>query len=228
MVLVSGGLDSATTLALANEAGFETYALTFRYGQKHCAEIDAACAVVDSIGAHRHEILDIDAYRLGRVLLASDESVPKNRTAAEIESGIPGTYVPARNTIFLSHALAWAEMIGANDIFIGVTAVDYSGYPDCRPEYIEAFQAMARLATKRGVEGQALTVHAPLIQMCKEEIIRTGTGLGVDYGITSTCYDPDAEGNACGACDACLLRARGFMRAGVPDPTRYSTLDGRS
>jgi len=209
-VLLSGGLDSATTLAIAQSDGFDCYVLSFRYGQRHAAELDAARRVAKSLGAAKHVILDIDLREFGGSALTDDIAVPKDRTP---DSSIPVTYVPARNTIFLSFALAWAEVLGAQDIFIGVNALDYSGYPDCRPEYIAAFQQLADLATKAGVEGSRLRIHAPLIRMTKAEIIRKGTELGVDFGLTLSCYDPSPAGKPCGHCDACQLRAKGFAEA---------------
>ena len=217
VVLLSGGLDSATTLAIAKTEGFEPYALSFRYGQRHAVELNAAREVGAQIGAVEHKIADIDLRSFGGSALTADIPVPT--TPSE---GIPVTYVPARNTIFLSFALAWCEVLGAADIFIGVNAVDYSGYPDCRPEFIRAFEALANLATKAGVEdGAKFTVHAPLIAMSKAAIIRRGLALGVDYGLTRSCYAPDAEGSACGTCDSCRIRLAGFAEVGTPDPARY-------
>jgi len=225
--LLSGGLDSTTTLAVAKSRGFDVYALTFRYGQRHEAEIRAARQIAQRLRVAEHLVVDIDLRCFGGSALTSDLAVPKDRPLEELSSGIPVTYVPARNTIFLSFALAWAEVLGAWDLFVGVNAVDYSGYPDCRPEYIEAFERMANLATKAGVEGgQKLRIHAPLIRLSKAEIIRTGLALGVDYALTSTCYDPSADGAACGHCDACLLRLRGFAELGLRDPARYQTPAG--
>jgi len=223
VVLLSGGLDSATVLAIARDQGFTPCALSFRYGQRHSAELLAAERVAAALGAARHVIVDIDLRVFGGSALTSDLAVPKHESVRDIDaSSIPVTYVPARNTIFLSFALAYAEVIGSTDIFIGVTAVDYSGYPDCRPEYIEAYSAMANLATRAGVEGTGrLTIHAPLIAMSKADIIRAGIGLGVDYGQTSSCYDPDEQGRACGRCDTCLLRLKGFAEAGLTDPAAY-------
>jgi 7-cyano-7-deazaguanine synthase len=223
VVLVSGGLDSATTLALARAEGFAPHALTFRYGQRHDAELRSARAVATALGAVEHREITVDLGQLGGSALTADIPVPKHASAAEIGTGIPVTYVPARNTIFLSFALAWCEVLGASHIFIGVNALDYSGYPDCRPEFIAAFQHMARLGTRAGVEGRPITIHAPLISLSKGEIIRRGLELGVDYGLTHSCYDPAPDGTACGACDACLLRLKGFQEAGVPDPVRYRT-----
>jgi len=226
VVLLSGGLDSSTTLAMAKHQGFEPYALTFRYGQKHEIEIEAARRVAEHLGVAQHIIAEIDLRLFGGSALTDDLEIPKSRKMDEISRGIPITYVPARNTIFLSFALAWAEVLKANDIFIGVNAVDYSGYPDCRPEYIEAYQKMANLATKAGVSGeQKLTIHTPLIYMTKADIIKTGVNLGVDYSLTNTCYDPSPQGLACGQCDACTLRLRGFSEAGLKDPVEYIGLD---
>jgi 7-cyano-7-deazaguanine synthase len=221
VVLLSGGVDSTTTLAVARQRGFETYALTFRYGQRHAAEVEAARRVAKALGVVRHEVLAIDLRAFGGSALTDDIAVPKDRLVGDIGSGIPVTYVPARNTIFLSYALAWAEVLGARDIFIGVSEVDYSGYPDCRPEYIGAYERMANLATKAGVEGHKLKIHTPLIHLTKAEIVAEGTALGVDFSLTLSCYDPTPDGAACGRCDACLLRRRGFEQAGVADPTRY-------
>jgi len=222
VVLLSGGLDSATTLAIAKQRGFAAHALSFDYGQRHRIELNCASQVATRLGAIRHEILPIDLRRFGGSALTGDLAVPKDRQMDEMNQGIPVTYVPARNTIFLSFALAWAEVLQASDIFIGVNALDYSGYPDCRPEYIAAFQAMANLATKAGVEGrQQLTIHAPLIHCTKAEIIRRGLSLGVDFALTTSCYDPAEHGAACGHCDACLLRLKGFVEAGVRDPRPY-------
>jgi 7-cyano-7-deazaguanine synthase len=219
VVLLSGGLDSATTLAIAAAAGFETYALSFRYGQRHQLELQSAARVAKALDAVEHVIVDIDLRRFGGSALTGDIDVPKGRTLAEMGKGIPVTYVPARNTVFLSFALAWAEVLGSSDVFIGVNALDYSGYPDCRPEYIDAYERMANLATRAGVERrQRLRVHAPLIRLTKADIIRKGIDLGVDYRLTSSCYDPDGEGRPCGRCDSCLLRAKGFAEAGIPDP----------
>lgn len=218
-MLLSGGVDSTTTLAMARADGFEPYALTFRYGQRHAAEIEAARNVARAIGVADHIVLEIDLTGFGGSALTGDLPVPKGRSPSEISDGIPATYVPARNTIFLSFALAWAEVLGASDIFIGVNALDYSGYPDCRPEFIQAYQRMADLATKAGVEGrQRLTIHTPLIGLTKKEIIQQGLALGVDYALTRSCYDPGPDGEACGECDACRLRIKGFADAGVPDP----------
>jgi 7-cyano-7-deazaguanine synthase len=222
VVLLSGGLDSTTTLAIAIAAGFEPHTLTFRYGQRHAVEVEAARRVARRFGVSQHMIVPIDLRQFGGSALTADMEVPKGRNLEEIGTGIPVTYVPARNTIFLSYALAFAEVLGASDIFLGVNALDYSGYPDCRPEYVEAFQRMANLATKAGVEGRMqLTIHTPLIQLSKAEIIRKGLELGVDYAETLTCYDPSPAGEACGACDACLLRIKGFTENGLDDPAPY-------
>lgn len=222
VVLFSGGLDSTTALAYASREGFDAYALSFRYGQRHAWELEAAQRIARMMHVAAHRIIEIDLRAFGGSALTADIPVPKGRKPGEMAAGIPVTYVPARNTIFLSFALAWAETLGASDIFLGVNALDYSGYPDCRPEYIVAFQHMADLATKAGVEGrQKLTIHTPLIHLTKAEIIRLGLSLSVDYGPTSSCYDPSDEGLACGECDACLLRKKGFAEAGAPDPTRY-------
>ena len=221
-MLVSGGIDSATTLALAAKEGFEIYALSFDYGQRHSHELEAARRVVKHLGAAQHTIIQIDLRSLGGSALTSDIDVPKARDLARMSSEIPVTYVPARNTIFLSFALGWCEILGAEDIFIGANAIDYSGYPDCRPEYLAEFERLAQVATREGTEGRAhYRIHAPLIRMTKAEIIRAGTAAGVDFSLTHSCYDPSAEGLACGACDACLLRRKGFLEAGLPDPTRY-------
>ena len=221
VVLLSGGLDSATVLAEAAASGFEPYALTVEYGQRHQAEIDAARRVAESLGVAKHVTTALDLRTFGGSALTDDIDVPKDTPPSEIGKDIPATYVPARNTIFLSLALAWAETLDANDIFIGVNALDYSGYPDCRPEFIEAFEKLAAVATKAGVTGSPIQIHTPLIQMTKREIIARGIALGVDYGLTLSCYDPTADGAACGRCDACALRRKGFEEAGVPDPTRY-------
>jgi len=218
VVLLSGGLDSTTTLAIARQQGYETYAITFRYGQRHGAEVAAAERVAARLNVARHITIDIDLRLFGGSALTGDIPVPKGRAGGEIPHDIPVTYVPARNTIFLSLALAWAETLGARDIFIGVNALDYSGYPDCRPEYIEAFGKMANLATKAGVNGAPFAIHAPLINMTKAEIIRKGRELGVDFSMTSTCYDPLPDGRPCGQCDACILRQKGFAESGFEDP----------
>ena len=219
VVLLSGGLDSTTVLAIARSQGFTPYALSFRYGQRHIQELKAAEAVVAAQGAPKHVVAQIDLREFGGSALTADIAVPKGRSTSDMSHGIPITYVPARNTVFLSFALAWAETLGASDIFIGVNALDYSGYPDCRPEYIAAYETMANLATKAGVEGtQKLKIHTPLISLTKAQIVKEGLRLGVDYGLTSSCYDPGEDGRPCGACDSCLLRAKGFAEAGVPDP----------
>jgi len=221
VVLLSGGLDSATVLAIARSEGFEVIALSFRYGQRHDVEIIAAQAMARSAGVLRHVIVDIDLRVFGASALTSEIAVPKGRSPNEISHGIPITYVPARNTIFLSYAVALAEVSMADNIYLGVNALDYSGYPDCRPEYIEAFEQMANLATKAGVEGRHLTIHTPLMHQTKGEIITRGTKLGVDHSATLSCYDPDVDGASCGLCDSCQLRLRGFLEAGMTDPVRY-------
>lgn len=221
VVLVSGGLDSATTLAIARQQGFDCHTIAFDYGQRHRCELAAAERVSIQLGASRHIVVPIDLRAFGGSALTSDSSVPKNRTDHEMQAGIPITYVPARNTVFLALGMAWAETLDATDLFIGVNAVDYSGYPDCRPEFVQAFTALANLATKSGVEGRPWTVHAPLISLTKADIIRQGTALGVDYGLTHSCYDPDAAGRACGRCDSCQLRLKGFADAGLVDPVCY-------
>ena len=221
-MLLSGGLDSTTVLAVAHSEGYEVHALTFRYGQRHEAEIEAARRIAALSDVAEHVVAEIDLRAFGGSALTDDVAVPKGRSLEEMSEGIPVTYVPARNTIFLSFALAWAEVLGASDIFIGVNALDYSGYPDCRPEYIEAFQRMADLATKAGVEGsQKLVIHTPLINLSKAQIVRKGIDLGVDYSLTLTCYDPAEDSAACGQCDACLLRLKGFAENGMSDPARY-------
>lgn len=222
VVLLSGGLDSTTVLAIALSRGFTPFALSFRYGQRHVVELAAAQRVAEAQGVERHVVADIDLRVFGGSALTADIDVPKHGTVDELDGEeIPSTYVPARNTIFLSFALAYAETVGAEDIFLGVNALDYSGYPDCRPEYIAAFQAMANLATKAGVGGSGLTIHTPLIEMTKADIVRTGVDLGVDYGLTSSCYDPNSAGQPCGRCDSCLLRLKGFDEAGLSDPLVY-------
>lgn len=222
VVLVSGGIDSATTLALAKRDGFEVYALSFDYGQRHRFELDAARRVVEHLGVRRHVIEKIDLRIFGGSALTADFQVPKHRDLARGSSEIPITYVPARNTIFLSFALAWCEVLEAQDIFIGAHALDYSGYPDCRPAFLEQFEKLANVATKAGADGRAkYRIHAPLLDRTKAEIIRTGIELGVDFSLTHSCYDPTPEGLSCGACDSCALRRRGFLEAGIPDPTLY-------
>ncbi len=217
MVLLSGGLDSATTLALAQAEKIVCHALTFDYGQRHRVELDAAKRVAHTLGVADHRVVPLDlSWMGGSALTDRSMAVPTSSS-----TGIPVTYVPARNTVFLSIALGWAEVLGAHDIYIGVNAVDYSGYPDCRPEYLQAFERLANLGTRAGVEGRGFRIHAPLVSHRKAEIIRTGVRLGVDYGLTLSCYDPDTEGRACGQCDSCRFRAQGFAEAGVPDPTRY-------
>ena len=218
VVLLSGGLDSATTLAIARAEGFRCHAMSFRYGQRHAVELEAAAAVAEQLGAAEHRVVEIDLAAFGGSAL-TDETIDVPETPGE---GIPVTYVPARNTIFLSYALAWAEVLEAGSIFVGVNAVDYSGYPDCRPEYIAAWEAMANLATKRGVEGHHLAVRTPLLDWSKAEIVKKGSELGVDYALTVSCYQPDDRGRACATCDSCRFRARGFAAAGLDDPTRYA------
>lgn len=218
VVLLSGGLDSTTTLAVAKRDGFAPHAMTFRYGQRHAREVEAARAIARASGVVQHVVVDIDLRVFGGSALTSDIDVPKDRSSMD---GVPVTYVPARNTIFLSYALAWAEVLDAHDIYLGVNAVDYSGYPDCRPEYIEAYERMANLATRAGVEGRGVRIRAPLIQLSKADIIRLGSSLGVDYALTASCYDPDDDGTACAHCDACILRLRGFAEVGLQDPIRY-------
>jgi 7-cyano-7-deazaguanine synthase len=223
VVLLSGGLDSSTTFAIAQRDGFACYALSFDYGQRHQVELDAARRIASALGALRHEIIAFDLRRFGGSALTDDIAVPRDRGPQEMVAGIPVTYVPARNTIFLSFALAWAETLTASDIFVGVNALDYSGYPDCRPEYVEAFQRMADLATRAGVEGtQRLTIHTPLIAMTKAEIVRTAVTLRVPLALTWSCYEPEPDGAACGRCDSCLLRRRGFAEAGASDPLPYA------
>ena len=221
VVLVSGGLDSTTCLAMAREKGFDLYALTFNYGQRHDHELNSAKMVVDFFNIQNHSIIDIDLAQFGGSALTDQIDVPKKRDLSDMAE-IPVTYVPARNTVFLSLALAWAEVLGSFDIFIGVNALDYSGYPDCRPEYISSFEKTANLATKAGVSGSSFRIHTPLIDLTKSEIVKVGMDLGVDYSLTSSCYDPDQDGNPCGLCDACYLRLKGFKEAGVIDPLNYS------
>ena len=222
VVLSSGGLDSTTVMALARSEGFALYSLSFRYGQRHALELEAAQRVARDLGAKEHLLINVDLGKIGGSALTEKREVPKGREEWAMTAEIPVTYVPARNTIFLSYALAWAEVLEAADIFIGVNALDYSGYPDCRPEYIEAFESMANLATKAGVEGKIkFRVQAPLIRLTKAEIIRKGLALGVDYSLTHSCYDPAPDGRACGQCDSCLLRKKGFREVGIPDPASY-------
>jgi 7-cyano-7-deazaguanine synthase len=221
VVLLSGGMDSTTVAAIAQREGFEVHALSVRYGQRHAVELDAASRVAERLGIRDHVVIDLDLRAFGGSALTADQPVPKDTPMAEIGVGIPATYVPARNTIFLSLALAWAETLGAHDIYLGANALDYSGYPDCRPEYLGAFARMADLATRAGVEGARLTIHTPLLRLTKAQIVALGTELGLDYGITSTCYDPGPDGAACGRCEACLLRLKGFEEAGRQDPARY-------
>lgn len=220
VVLLSGGLDSATAMAMAVDEGFEAYAMSFNYGQRHAVELECAAAQAHA-AAREFKVVEIDLRAFGGSALTDEIDVPKHDSVEELSSEIPVTYVPARNTVFLSYALAWAEVLGANDIFIGVNALDYSGYPDCRPEFIEAFERMANLATVAGIQGQKLTIHTPLINMTKAEIIRRGLELGVDYAKTTSCYDPAPDGRACGHCDSCLLRLKGFSEVGETDPRRY-------
>jgi len=222
VVLLSGGIDSSTALAIARKEGFEPYVMSFNYGQRHVREIESARKIAESMHVSRMIVLDLDLRKIGGSALTDEFMVPKNRPEQEIAQGIPVTYVPARNTIFLSYALGWAEVLGSHDIFIGVNALDYSGYPDCRPEFIQAFQNVANLATKDGVEGRYFTIHTPLIHMTKAEIIKTGKALGVDFSLTHSCYDPSPDGRACGSCDSCLIRRKGFREAGIPDPAHYA------
>ncbi len=222
VVLLSGGIDSSTILAVAKDSGYEMYAISFRYGQRHHFEIDAAKKIAGKMGVKEHLILDIDLSSFGGSALTDDIPVPKREKVEDIGEEIPVTYVPARNIIFLSLALGWAEVLGASDIFIGVNVVDYSGYPDCREEFIKAFEKAADLGTRNGVEGKRINIHTPLISLTKAEIIKRGLKLEVDYSLTHSCYDPDEEGRACGKCDSCLIRKKGFKEAGVEDPTVYS------
>jgi len=223
VVLLSGGLDSATCLAVARAEGFACHALSFDYGQRHAPELEAARRVARALGAVDHKLVRLDLRAFGGSALTDDIDVPHPGSVEEIGREIPVTYVPARNTIFLSFGLAWAEVLGAADLFIGANALDYSGYPDCRPEFLEAFERVANLGTKAGAEGRRFRIHAPLLRMTKAQIIRRGAELGVDYALTLSCYDPDPQGRACGRCDSCLLRKKGFAEAGVPDPTPYRT-----
>jgi 7-cyano-7-deazaguanine synthase len=228
VVLLSGGLDSATVLAIARADGFAPYALTVAYGQRHAIEIEAARRVAAACGAIQHVVVPLDLRPFGGSALTADVPIPKDRTPEQMSHGIPITYVPARNTIFLSLALGWAEALGARDLFVGVNALDYAGYPDCRPEFIAAFERLADLATRAGVEGSQFHIHAPLIQMAKAEIIRRGLALGVDFALTTSCYDPTADGKACGRCDACVLRLQGFAENGVRDPQAYTAASGKN
>lgn len=222
VVLLSGGMDSATTAAIALAEGFDVHALSFRYGQRHAVELESAARVARRLGIARHLVLDVDLRAFGGSALTGDLPVPKDTPADRIGAGIPPTYVPARNTIFLSLALGWAEALGARDLFIGANALDYSGYPDCRPGFIAAFEQMANLATRAGVEGDRFRIHTPLITLSKADIVRRGRELGVDFGLTSTCYDPGPDGTACGRCEACSLRLKGFREAGMEDPAKYA------
>ena len=222
VVLLSGGIDSTTTLAIAIAEGYEAHALSFDYGQRHQIETEAARCVANSLGAKEHRVAKIDLGVFGGSALTADIAVPKQRSGKEIAHGIPITYVPARNTVFLAYALAWAEVMGGSDIFLGVNAIDYSGYPDCRPEFIEAFENLANIGTKAGVEGRCFQIHTPLIKFSKAEIIRKAVELDVDLSLTHSCYDPTPEGLACGECDSCLLRLKGFREAGMKDPIRYA------
>jgi 7-cyano-7-deazaguanine synthase len=223
VVLLSGGIDSTTTLAIAIARGYEAYALSFDYGQRHQIETESARRVANSLGAKEHRVAKIDMRVFGGSALTDDIDVPKQRSQKEMTRGIPVTYVPARNTIFLAYALAWGEVISAADIFLGVNAVDYSGYPDCRPQFIEALEKLANLGTKAGLEGKRFKIHTPLIKLSKAEIIRKATELGLDFSLTHSCYDPSPEGLACGECDSCLLRLKGFREAGIKDPIHYAT-----
>ncbi len=226
VVLLSGGMDSATAAAIALEQGYDVHALSFRYGQRHAVELESARRVADQLGLARHLVLEVDLRAFGGSALTADLAVPKDTPMDRIGAGIPATYVPARNTIFLSLALGWAEALGARDIFIGANALDYSGYPDCRPEFIAAFERMANLATRAGVEGQGFRIHTPLITLSKRDIVLRGRALGVNYGLTATCYDPAPDGSACGRCEACALRLRGFREAGLQDPAKYQGREG--
>jgi len=223
VVLLSGGLDSTTAAAVALAEGFRVHALSFNYGQRHKVELESASRVAESLKLADHKVIDIDLRAFGGSALTADIAVPKSRDSAQMSRDIPVTYVPARNTIFLSFALAWCEVLNSTDIFVGMNALDYSGYPDCRPEFVSAYEQMARLATKTGIEGGPLTIHAPLMHMSKGDIVRTGLALGLDYGMTSSCYDPATSGQPCGLCDSCQLRAKGFAEAGAADPllSRY-------
>jgi len=226
VVLSSGGIDSTTSMAIARVEGYDIYSLSFNYGQRHLQELEAASKIANGLGAREHLVINIEMNKIGGSALTDDIDVPKDRSPAEMEGGIPLTYVPARNTIFLSYALAWAEVLEACAIFIGVNAIDYSGYPDCRPEYIEAFEKMANLATKAGVQGKTtVKIYTPLIEMSKADIIRKGLKLGVDFSLTHSCYDPQPKGKACSRCDSCLLRKKGFKEAGAQDPIDYVDQD---
>ncbi len=223
VVLSSGGLDSTTVMAMVKTEGFEIYSLSFSYGQRHAFELKAAQRIAHELEVRQHLVIDLDLRKIGGSALTAEINVPKNRANQTLAAGIPVTYVPARNTIFLAYALAWAEVLSCFDIFIGVNAIDYSGYPDCRPEYVLAFEKMANLATKAGVEGTStINIHTPLISMTKAQIIRLGIGLGIDYAMTHSCYDPTPQGHACSECDSCVLRKKGFQEAGIQDPTRYA------
>ena len=229
VVLLSGGIDSATAAAVAKAEGYELYAITFRYGQRHAREVESAARIAAALGVKQHLTLDLDLRRIGGSALTDEMPIPKGRGLEEIGAGIPVTYVPARNTIFLAYALAWAEVLRSEDIFLGVNAIDYSGYPDCRPEYIAAFERMANLATKAGVEGRSkLTIHTPLIYLTKAQIIQKGAALGVDFALTWSCYDPTPDGPPCRACDSCILREKGFAEAGLPDPGPLPSLTNTS
>ena len=221
VILLSGGIDSTTTLAIAKDQGFEVYAISFRYGQRHQIELDAAKRIAANFKINEHLILDIDLGAIGGSALTSNLEVPKGRHIEKISQEIPITYVPGRNIIFLSLALAWAEVLSAYDIFIGANAIDFSGYPDCRPEFLSAYETMANIGTKAGVGGKKISIHSPLIKLTKAQIIQTGVALGVDYSLTMSCYDPSPDGKACGQCDSCLLRKKGFQDAGILDPTVY-------
>jgi 7-cyano-7-deazaguanine synthase len=223
VVLLSGGMDSTTTAAIARVEGYDVHAISFRYGQRHVVELEAARRVAAALGVTRHIVLDIDLRAFGGSALTGDVEVPKDTPLERIGQGIPPTYVPARNTIFLALALGWAEVLGARDIFLGANALDYSGYPDCRPEFLQAFERMANLGTRAGVEGAGIRIHTPLIALSKREIVLRGLALGVDYAMTSTCYDPAPDATACGRCEACLLRLKGFREAGMEDPRAYRT-----
>jgi 7-cyano-7-deazaguanine synthase len=228
IVLLSGGLDSATCLAIARDRGFSVHALSFDYGQRHRHELEAAARIARALGVASHRTVTIDLRAIGGSALTADIAVPKSRSMDDLSHGIPITYVPARNLVFLSLAAGLAEVVGASDLFIGINAIDYSGYPDCRPEFVESFEKTVNLATRAGAEGHPMRVHAPLARMSKAEIIRLGASLGVDYGLTTSCYDPDEHGRACGECDSCILRRQGFSDAGVADPTLYVARSARA